>query len=440
MSSPESGMENFVVIGKGLAGLSAALRATELGANVTLVVSRDGASALSSGAFDICRDPLGQPGDMWRWEKNWQKNIQTVVALNPYHPYRFSSSSMVRDSILGFIRALESIGFIIKISAENNMLLPTPVGTWKESAGAQTTQIGLDLFNNTNEHIVILRIKDHKNYLPEIIKERIQDYFFRKTESISRVSVVEIDLGLPMNLPDLAIAEIIEQGINFEKLLDILTRVVSDNEPSLLLFPPVLGLDGFVGIVERLSKELKTPVVETLGYYESVPGIRLQRAIERLLDRRGVRVIRGEVAGFSSKNSIIESLLIKYDKGEVRLDTGEVVLASGKWIGGGIRHLNAMPIKERVFDLPLSVDGERVDDTPPWGLFSHSYQDRHGAMRVGVRVNSILQPIGYRGEVLYDNLRAAGSVLTGYDPHADGCGSGVAVATGYLASEFGLKQ
>ena len=40
--------------------------------------------------------------------------------------------------------------------------------------------------------------------------------------------------------------------------------------------------------------------------------------------------------------------------------------------------------------------------------------------------------------MLYDNLRAAGSILTGYDPHADGCGSGVAVVSGYLAADYGL--
>ncbi|OGQ36352.1 MAG: hypothetical protein A3F16_05155, partial [Deltaproteobacteria bacterium RIFCSPHIGHO2_12_FULL_43_9] len=349
-------------------------------------------------------------------------------------------SSIVRDSIQGFIRALADTNFILKISAEKNLLLPTPVGTWKESAGAQISQIGLDLFNNTNEHIVIIKIKNHKNFLPEITKERILDVFCNRVESVFTVSVAEIDIGLPINLSDLAIAEIIEQEINFEKLLDILMRVVSSTSPSLLLFPPILGLDRAVEISAKLSKELKIPVVETLGYYESVPGVRLQRAIERLLDRKGVRVIRGEVQGFSSKNSTIESLLIKYDKGEVRLDAGEAVLASGKWIGGGVRHLNAMPIKERIFDLPLSIDGEQIGDAPPWGLFSTRYQDRHRAMRVGVCVNSILQPIGYRGEVLYDNLRAVGSVLTGYDPHADGCGSGVAVVTGYLAAEYGLNK
>ena len=52
---------------------------------------------------------------------------------------------------------------------------------------------------------------------------------------------------------------------------------------------------------------------------------------------------------------------------------------------------------------------------------------------MGISIGPDLRPTGARGEVLYENLYAAGSVIGGYDPTAERCGPGVDIVTGYLA-------
>ena len=356
---------NVVVLGRGLAGVSAALRASELGSTVTLVGSRDGATTLSSGALDICRDPLGIPGDILGWEKNWQKNIKTLLELNPNHPYRLTSFAKIRESIQALVKSLESVDFRLKVSGENNLLLSTPVGTWKETSGAQSTQVGFDLFKNKEEHIVIVKVKNHTNFSPSLIKERFKEYIFKKASSKTAISVSEIDLGLPINASDMAIAEMIEQKDVREKLTNGLRKIAEKEQPSLFLMPPILGLDASYSVLESITKEIRIPMVETLGYYESIPGIRIQRAMMNLLERKGIRVINGDVVNFSSKNSKIENLIIKDNKEEMALNVGEVILATGKWIGGGIRQQNDLPIKETIFDLPLRVEKELIHGTKP---------------------------------------------------------------------------
>lgn len=440
MSSSTKTTENLVVIGNGLAGVSAAIRARDLGANVTVVSHRDGATALSSGAFDICRDPFGHPGDIAHWNINWQKNIETQISLNPHHPYSFSNPVKIRDSIKYFVRALEEVNFFIKVSAENNLLLPTPIGTWKETAGGQVSQVGINLFNITQEHIAILKIGNHTNFLPDLIASRFREYLADFIESPPSITVKEIELGLSQNLSDLSIAEMIETETGFEILLSSLKKVVAQEQPSLILSPPLLGLDNSHEIVDKLTKELGVPVVETIGYYESVPGIRLQRALKRVLEKKGINIIQGRVVGFSRSDSIINKLKINSENKDIELDVSGVILSTGKWIGGGVSHLNSLPIKETIFNLPLRIDNESLNGAQPWSLFSDRYEAKHKAMRVGVALNSLMQPIGSRGEILYDNLRGAGSIISSYDPHSEGCGSGVAVATGFLAAEYGTYK
>ncbi|HLB59343.1 MAG TPA: anaerobic glycerol-3-phosphate dehydrogenase subunit GlpB [Bdellovibrionota bacterium] len=430
---------DILIIGAGTAGVVAAVQAAKSGARVSVVTQGDGATALCSGAFDICHDPHGIPGDIWKWERKWQTNIQNAVHASREHPYCFSTSVQVRDIFQTFINDLREVEFELKISREDNLLLPTPIGTWKETAGGQETQIGSDLFELEGKHVVIASISNHKNFLSLLLSQQLRALFEPQKKEVT-FSVETIDLGIGPNWPDFAIAKYLEEPKSFEPLLSQLGSIVRKEKPDIIFFPPLLGVEKAKELQTKLSEKLQVLVVETLGYYESVPGIRFQRALRRLLLHHGVSIIQGRVNRAESERGRIENVFVSVSDGELSIFPSEIVLASGKWIGGGISQTQGFPIRETIFQLPLFVDSAAVEDEVPWRLVEKSFQENHKVFRIGVKVNSLFQPLGSSGEVIFDNLRASGSILTGYDPHREGCGSGVAAVTGFIAANYGTHQ
>jgi glycerol-3-phosphate dehydrogenase subunit B len=63
----------------------------------------------------------------------------------------------------------------------------------------------------------------------------------------------------------------------------------------------------------------------------------------------------------------------------------------------------------------------------------------HSAFRTGVLTDSRLRPLDWDGAVAYDNLRAVGSLLGGYD-YIRGYGFGVPMVTGWLAGRWSVTE
>ncbi|MEM3751196.1 MAG: FAD-binding protein, partial [Candidatus Jordarchaeales archaeon] len=59
-------------------------------------------------------------------------------------------------------------------------------------------------------------------------------------------------------------------------------------------------------------------------------------------------------------------------------------------------------------------------------------REGHPLMGCGVKVNAQMKPV-VNDEVAYDNLFAAGSIISGYNYVREKSGMGVAAVTGYIA-------
>ena len=69
-------------------------------------------------------------------------------------------------------------------------------------------------------------------------------------------------------------------------------------------------------------------------------------------------------------------------------------------------------------------------------LLADQFLADHPLFSVGVQTNRSLQPVGEQGEIVYENLWAAGSILAGSNPAVDHSGMGTAIATGTLAGRL----
>ena len=124
------------VIGSGLAGLTAAIRLLEAGAQVTLIAKGPGGLQLGQGTVDV----LGYA------PQRVQTPLEVLDDLPEGHPLRALGAQTVRESVtwLG-----EQLG--LQGSVDENLHLPTAVGAVRPTALAAPSLAGADVHSHDSE-------------------------------------------------------------------------------------------------------------------------------------------------------------------------------------------------------------------------------------------------------------------------------------------------
>ena len=142
MSSPGWAAPSYdaLVIGAGLAGLSAATRLAEGGARVMLIAKGVGATHLAPGTIDV----LGYDGGGSRVERPGE----ALAALDDRHPLKRLGPAAVGRALDWFTSRFDGgpLGaYGYRGSLDENVLLPTTVGAAKPSALVPATMAAGDL-------------------------------------------------------------------------------------------------------------------------------------------------------------------------------------------------------------------------------------------------------------------------------------------------------
>ena len=417
-------MTDVLVIGGGMAGAIAALCAKSAGAEVVLARRALGATAMSSGAIDVATDPSAPPGALKSQLVPPELAAREVARTRPSHPYAVLVDKLDRlKESLSF--AAQKLPELLAPPLDRNALLPTPLGTVKPTGMAQSSHLGGDLAS-LPEFIGVVQLSVNPAYDARMIAggleaaaallgrrltaQVVESRYFREIEDAMRG---------PYEL-----AERLDRPGAVDELASDLKRRLPDGVGA-LLFPPILGRRS-ASLATQLSGLLGRPCAEILSSPPSVPGLRLQEALDAALIRAGIPIVDSEVAHTAPGT---RSFVIQGDS----IQATAVVLATGKFIGGGV--VRQQRFKEPIFDLPLFAGGTRVEDQYIGDLLAEKFEGEHQVFRVGVRIDSSLHPLDLRGQPMDPQLFAAGSVISGYDPAADKTGLGVAIFTGYLAGE-----
>ncbi|HET7823909.1 MAG TPA: anaerobic glycerol-3-phosphate dehydrogenase subunit B, partial [Anaeromyxobacter sp.] len=195
------------------------------------------------------------------------------------------------------------------------------------------------------------------------------------------------------------------------------------------LLPPVLGLDPRAKVAERVAAAAGIPVAETLSDVPSVPGIRLQRAIDARLAAAGVEVVTAAVAGARGPGDPLRA-------GGHEVLARAWVLATGRFVGGGIARRGTLV--EPALGLPVQAAeggeaGVHLAARPAASLTVRDRRAPQPLLSAGLRVDGSLRPLDERGRPVHPRLFAAGAVIGGHEQATDGTGLGVAILTGWLA-------
>lgn len=395
---------DVVVIGSGLSGVIAALRAISLGKKTALVRKAWGSTALSSGAFEIANDL-----DSYDIAQNFSK----IKERNPYHPYHFLSLETLSQAVELLKKWLP-----IKIqgSYEMNHLFLTEQGGWKRGAFALETQF-LDFKTAFHRKTLALGLPSHVKIENVVVQPWPSSSFLGGVNFLPAVTAKRLD----------RVDEVRKLGSHIK------TKYQS-SQYGLLLIPPVLGIDLFSDMKREFESLVGVLVYEMLASKNSVPGLRFQKALDAAVKKSAVTFIEGEVCGFEQERKKILAIKVKTESQKIEVQGKVFTLATGKFFSGGIFR-NSFSFKETVFDLPLFYQDKKINDQSTRYLLKERYINSQPVFQCGVKTNSNLIPLDEFDEPVYENLRACGTVLRGFDPYRDGTRFGVQVLSGYKAVE-----
>lgn len=404
---------DVAIIGGGLAGSVAALAARRAnpGATVGLVTTTETTFQQASGLIDVLgytpsgEGPLADPFDV-------------LPKLPETHPYRIVGSETVRGGLALFddVAGDEYGGG----GTDANALVPTCFGRAKPTARyPRSVERGLA----SEQRKTLLVGFEH---LPGFDGPTAAD---RLAETLP-YTLNGITVQFPTDARDpVAFARALdrnattEDGTTVREELAATVRTYQSGEERIGL-PAVLGIEETETILQNLSEAFQVPVFEVPMGPPSVPGRRLASLFARARDEANVEEYVGSrVVGAETENGQIQRVHLA---GGGTHEAAQFVLATGGVLGGGVES-DREAVREQVFGCHVDAPADRYEWADGDAFGDHQFA------RFGVSVDEQMRPLTEDGVPEFENLRAAGHVVGGFDFAAEKSGSGISLATGYAA-------
>ena len=412
---------DVIVVGTGLAGLSAAVRLAEDGARVLVLAKGIGATHLSPGTIDVlgyAPERVDRPAEA----------IGALVDARPDHPYALVGAPGVAAAVDWFkarIAAGPLAPYAYTGGLEENFLLPTAVGAARPSAVVPETMSGGDL--RRDAPICVVGLRALKDFHPALAADTL-------TRAGIQARSVELDL-VPEGRADV-------NALGFARAFDdpafraeVTAQVIGQlGVEERAAFPAVLGIADPHGAWAELEHRLGRAVFEIPTLPPSVPGMRVHKSLHEALRRAGGRVIlNAVVTGAEHQGGRVSALKTRVGLRDERRGADWVVLATGGFAAGGLELDSRWRARETALGLPLTGMPE-----PGAERFRPGYFDDHPMARAGVAVDPELRPVDAAGDRLYENVLVAGATLAGAEPWREKSGDGLSLSTGYRAAELVL--
>jgi len=407
---------DVVVLGVGVAGLTAATRLAEGGARVCVLAKGVGSTHLAPGTVDV----LGYAPE--RVTKP-AAALPDFVAMHPDHPYALVGADAIAPALQWFAARVErgpQPAYGYRGDLQRNHLLPTALGAIRPSALVPKTMAGGELSAATPACVVGIRVL--RDFHASLCAGNL-----RRAGIPCRAIEVDVDVGrVEANALGLA-----------RRFDDASFRAAFAARLALLLrpgervgLPAVLGLRDPHGAWLDLQHRLGRPVFEIPTLPPSVGGIRVYDALRAALRAAGGRLVLGaEVVGVGREGEHIRAVRAHTSGHDTIYEASWVVLATGGLHSGAIELRSDWSAHETILGLPLH--GVPTAGQPRFG---GDYFGPQPISRIGVAVDASL----LARET--DNVFVAGAALPGAEPWREGSGEGIALASGYFVAQAVLER
>jgi glycerol-3-phosphate dehydrogenase subunit B len=354
---------DVVIIGAGLAGMTAALKALQQGMK-TIVVSA-GASAMESmsGCLDLCGSA----------EKPWPA-LRSLVSENPGHPYALLKEEEIHEALLFFVEQTKGSCPYHYQDGFNNFCIPTAFGNQRYTCLLPEGQLAAAAAEG---RVLVVGLKGYRDFCAELMVEGMQKRGFKGWQA------AEVDLDC-LQLPGSGAADSsrslnnlnnnVEIAVRLENSWQLLAEELSGKVRGFgsIAFPALLGLSQHLQVKRGLEESLGVKVFEVPTLPPSLPGMRLARTLTA-----GVRLLGGDllqgfpVAAADLKGRICSSVIVNTPGRPRRVKGKSFILATGGVLGGGIQ-VERERVSEVVFHFPVSKPAseayiQEISDTQPCG-------------------------------------------------------------------------
>ncbi len=406
---------DVLVVGTGLAGLTAAVRLAQSGARVRVLAKGIGATHLGGGTIDVLGytpERVEQPGE-------------ALTALPATHPYARVGGQRVAAAVDWFKTQFAG-GYRYTGSLDENLLLPTAIGVPKPSAVVPVTMAGGDLRSVTE--VVAVGFRGLKDYHAALLADGL-----RRTMPSIAARATELQLSVE-GRPEFNAQGLARAFDQREFRRTVIAQLTSRLRPGeVVAFPAALGIAVPYDVWSELEHGLGRPVFEVPTLPPSVPGMRVFAVLREALRRAGgTVVVNNIVVGAESSGGRVRSVRVRVGLREERHSADWIVLATGGFASGGLELDSSWRARETALGLPVAGVPE-----PGEARFEPEYFAAHPMGRAGVAVDERLRPVGVDG---FDNVLVAGATLAGAEPWKEKSGDGLSLSTGFMAAELVLAE
>lgn len=399
-----------VVIGGGMAGLTAGTRLAQAGAKVAVLAKGHGSTHLSPGTIDV----LGYTPARVTSPRD---SVARLISERPDHPYALVGSEAISESLAWFADCaangpLPGYGYVGGL--DRNLLLPTAMGVLRPSAMIPSTMAAGEASGLGT--VAIVSVPALREFHPALCAANL---------TVEGIPSRAISLQLPMERADMSPTGMARhfddprwRGHFCAALLPMLR---GDDHVGL---PAMLGLRDPIAAVTDLEQRLGRKVFEIPTLPPSVPGMRRYEILRAALRAASGRLVLGaEVTSHERSGPRVTSVATHAAGRDLTYVADWYVLASGGFASGAIELDSHWVTHERV--LGLALRGVPEAGSP---RFAHEYLSEQPLARAGVAVDAELRADGV------ENVLVAGASLPGATPWREGSGDGIALASGYRAA------
>ena len=404
---------DLIVIGTGLAGLTAARTAAEAGARVLIAGRGMGALTLFGNTIDL----LGEIPP----ETDITEGILRWIGSHPEHPYARTGMAGIETALSEF-QKLFPPPYSFAAEGRRNALLPTGAGTMRPSYLIPVTMAAGAAM--TPGETLIVGFRGFKDFQGDTVSLHLK---------CRGMNIALPRYGLE-GVTALALARLMDEASFRERLGETIRRQMGGER--FIGLPAVLGLRNPAAVLKTLENTTGARVFEIPMLPPSIPGTRVFHRFREELIAKNVTVLMGHpVTGATVRDQRCEGIAVQNPPLTAEYRADQYILATGRFLGGGLS-AGMDRIVEPLFQIPVFQPGQRE----AWFGKRFFDPEAHPIHHAGIATDADLRPVDGTGNVVLANVRAAGSILAHHQAIEEKSREGIDIATGFLAATRALAS
>ena len=392
-----------IIIGGGLAGLTAGIELSRKGQKCLIVSSGQSALHFFSGSLELC-SLADNP-------------FEAIANLPAEHPYSKIGLENVKEMSAGLKNFFKEIGATMKGVKDANHWRITPLGVLKR---AWLTLDEYATFPSTGEvpwkKVALLNVDGFLDFHTSYIAAGLAQHGVETVVGSVTLPELEHLRNNPTEMRSTNIAKTLK-----DEVLGAFAARINEyaKDVDAVLMPAVVGLTGCTEVV-KLRELVDRPLHFLATLPPSVPGIRMQLMMKKHFQKLGGTYMLGDsVVSGEFENGVLKSIKTA-NHGDVTFEADNFILASGNFFSKGLAS-TVDGVTEPVFGL----DVDSLEERAQW--YKRDMFEAQPYMSFGVSTDKAFK-VKKDGKSI-DNVYAVGSILSGFNAIKEGCGAGVALLT-----------